>query len=246
MTRDVVGPSDEADHENRDSTMKMKTTPADAKPLAAEIVAEFSVPGATCIHGVTFDGTHVWCAAGPSGDLHCIDPATGALVRKLGRSDCDSGLAFDGKNLWQICGKRIDCIDRATGKTIRSIPAPDAHLSGLAFAAGFLWVGDFDGRAIHKVDPETGKVLRTIRSERLVTGVTWAGAELWHGTYPEDTNSNEPGELREIDAESGAVKRRVHLPAGTLVSGTESDGRGRIWLGSLVKEKATLRAVRKP
>lgn len=221
-------------------------TPSAAKAIPAEILAEYAVPGATCIHGVTFDGTHVWLAAGPSDDLHCVDPATGALVKRLGRSDCASGLAFDGKNLWQICGQRIDCIDRATGRTIRSIPAPDAHLSGMAYAAGFLWVGDFAGRAIHKVDPETGKVLRTIRSERLVTGVTWAGAELWHGTYPEDTNSNEPGELREIDAESGAVKRRVHLPAGTLVSGTESDGRGRIWLGSLVKEKATLRAVKKP
>jgi outer membrane protein assembly factor BamB len=171
----------------------------------AEITAEFTIPGITCIHGVTFDGTHVWFAAGPGDDIHCVDPATGALVKSFGRTDCNAGLAFDGRHLWQIASERIDCIDRATGKT-----------------------------------------LRTIRSDRLVTGVTWAGAELWHGTYPEDENSIEPGELREIDPESGAVRQSVHLPAGTLVSGTEFDGRGRIWLGSLERKKATLRAVRKP
>jgi outer membrane protein assembly factor BamB len=216
-------------------------------PSTARILAEFALPGTTCIHGVTFDGAHVWCAAAPGDDLHCVDPATGALVKKLGPTGCNAGTAFDGEHLWQIRDKKIDRIDRATGKTLRSIPAPpNAHVSGMAWAAGTLWVGDFNGRAIHKVDPETGNVLRTIRSERLVTGVTWAGSELWHGTYPEDEKSIEPGELREIDPESGAVRRRVHLPAGTLISGTEFDGSGRIWLGSLQRGKATLRAVKKP
>src|SRR5262245_46150725 len=217
--------------------MNTKTKP-DAPPAppaeTAQILAEHALAGVEWIHGVTFDGTHVWFAGGKDNDLHCVEPASGKLVRKLGRRDCNAGLAFDGRHLWQVCDDaRIHQIERASGKTLRSIPLPaGCHASGLAWAAGFLWLGDYRGRAIHKLDPADGKVLRTIRSDRLVTGVTWAGAELWHATYPESEDAVEPGELRQIDAETGAVKRRVHLPAGTRISGTEFDGKDRIWLGS--------------
>lgn len=229
----------------------MKTKPASPTAplpaaLTAQVLAEHALAGADPIHGVTFDGTHVWFAGGPDNDLFCVEPASGKLVRRLGRKDCNAGLAFDGTHLWQVCGAEIHQIERATGKTMRSIPLPaGCHASGLAWAAGYLWLGDFDGRAIHKLDPSNGKVLRTIRSERLVTGVTWAGAELWHGTYPESAEAVEPGELRRIDPETGAVKARVHLSAGTRISGTEFDGQDRIWLGSL-QGRSTLRAVRKP
>jgi hypothetical protein len=37
----------------------------------------------------------------------------------------------------------------------------------------------------------------------------------------------------------------VRLPAGTLISGTEFDGKDRIWLGSERGGRATLAAVRK-
>lgn len=211
----------------------------------AEIVDEIEVPGIETIHGVTFDGTHLWFACDPGGDLVCVDPATRKAVRRLGLTGCESGTAFDGTHLWQIRTQSIDQIDRASGKALRSIPKPDPHCSGMAWAAGHLWVGSYTGRKIHKVDPATGKVVKTLASDRLVTGVTWAGAELWHGTYPERAEDVEPGELRRVDPESGAVISRVHLPDGTRISGTEFDGKGRIWLGSRTT-KSTLRAVRKP
>jgi len=218
----------------------MSTTPVVEEP---EIVAELMVPGATQIHGVTFDGSLVWCAASPGDVLHAVDPATGREAKKLGLDRCASGTAFDGEHLWQIRGETIDRVDRATGMVLRSIPAPPGgHHSGLAFAAGALWVGDFDGRAIRKVDPANGKVLRTVKSDRLVTGVTFVGADLWHGTYA-DEGSTETDDIRAIDPETGAVRRRVRLPAGMHVSGTEFDGKDRIWFGSELGGKASLRAV---
>jgi hypothetical protein len=39
---------------------------------------------------------------------------------------------------------------------------------------------------IHQVEPETGAILRTIESNRFVTGVTWIDGELWHGTWEGD------------------------------------------------------------
>lgn len=210
----------------------------------AEILDEIEIQGIDMIHGVTFDGTNVWFAGGPDSDLFCVDPHTKKVVRRLGRSDCAAGTAWDGTHLWQICGDRIHKLD-ASGKTLHSIPTPSKHSSGMAWGAGSLWCGSFDDRKIHKVDPKTGSVLKSIASDRLVTGVTWAGSELWHGTYPEHANDVEPGELRHIDAETGEVKRRLHLPNGTRISGTESDGKDRIWLGSRA-QKDTLRAVKKP
>jgi hypothetical protein len=42
-------------------------------------------------------------------------------------------------------------------------------------------VGQYRDRRIHQVDPDTGAILRTIESNRFVTGVTWVDGALWHG-----------------------------------------------------------------
>ena len=60
------------------------------------------------------------------------------------------------------------------------------RVGGLAWAEGALWVGDYRGCRIHQVDPETGAILKTIASDRFVTGVTWVDGELWHGTWEGD------------------------------------------------------------
>ena len=59
--------------------------------------------------------------------------------------------------------------------------------SGLAWAEGTLWVGQYRDRKIHRIDTETGAILRTIESNRFVTGVTWVDGELWHATWEGDT-----------------------------------------------------------
>ena len=65
---------------------------------------------------------------------------------------------------------------------LSTIPAPGGgDDSGLAWAEGTLWVGQYRDRKIYQIDPETGVILRTIESNRFVTGVTWIDGELWHG-----------------------------------------------------------------
>ena len=83
-----------------------------------------------------------------------------------------------------------------------------------------LWVAHYKERKIHQVDPGTGAVLRTIESNRHVTGVTWVDGELWHGTWEDDDASD----LRRIDPQTGEVLESVDMPAGVGVSGLESDG----------------------
>src|SRR6478752_2515258 len=185
---------------------------------AAEIVREYGpFPGADKVNGVTHDGRHVWAATGAK--LVAFDPESGEPKRTL-ECACDAGTAFDGTYLYQIAEARIDKIDPATGEVVASIPAPGHGLdSGLAWAEGSLWVGQYQDRKIHQVDPETGAVLRTIQSNRFVTGVTWVDGELWHGTWEGDKS-----DLSRVDPQTGKVLDRLEMPAGVGVSGLESDG----------------------
>jgi glutamine cyclotransferase len=208
------------------------------KRSAAEIVTEYGpFPGVEDVHGVTYDGRHVWFASGDK--LNAFDPADGRIARSINVA-AHAGTAFDGRHLFQIAEDRIQKIDAASGKVLGTIPAPGGGGdSGLAWAEGSLWVGQYRERKIHQVDPETGKVLRTIESMRFVTGVTWVDGELWHGTW-----ENEQSDLRRIDPETGKVIEQLDMPAGTIVSGLESDGGDRFYCGG--GNRGKVRAVRRP
>lgn len=205
---------------------------------AADIVREYGpFDGASNVHGVTYDGHRVWAATGEQ--LVAFDPVSGETVRRLPRVG-DAGTAFDGTCLYQIAASRIDKIDPVSGAIVASIPAPgQGNDSGLAWAEGSLWVGQYRTRKIYRIDPDTGDILRTIESDRFVTGVTWVDGDLWHGTW-----EGEESELRRIDPDSGAVKEHVRMPAGVGVSGLESDGAGLFYCGGGGSGK--VRAVRRP
>jgi glutamine cyclotransferase len=217
-------------------TRKAASSRSGAPVRAAEIVREYGPFVASGnVGGVSHDGHRVWAALGAT--LIAFDPASGETMRSLDRA-ADAGTAFDGKHLWQIAEARIDKIDPATGKVLASIPAPGQSASGLAWAEGSLWVGQYRDKQIKQLDPATGAVLRTIESNRFVTGVTWVEGELWHGTWEGDES-----EIRRIDPDSGAVLDRLAMPPGTAVSGLESDGADLFYAGGGSSGK--VRAVRR-
>jgi glutamine cyclotransferase len=219
-------------------TVKAGNDAAKISVRMAEIVREYGpFDGTDRVNGVTHDGRRVWAATGAR--LVAFDPASGEPTRTLDCT-CDAGTAFDGAHLYQIAEARIDKIDPATGKVLASIPAPGhGYDSGLTWAEGSLWVGQYRDRKIHQIDPDTGAVLRTIESNRFVTGVTWVDGDLWHGTWEGDQS-----ELRRIDPSSGVVLERLEMPHGTGVSGLESDGADLFYCGGGGSGK--VRAVRRP
>ena len=209
----------------------------EAPVSAAEIVREYGFPGVNKISGVTHDGRRVWAATGPK--LMAFDPADGTPAKMLDVA-CDAGTAFDGKYLYQIAEARIDKVDPATGKVVASIPAPGkGGDSGMAWAEGSLWVGNYRDRKIHQIDPATGAIKRSIESNRFVTGVTFVDGEMWHGTW-----EAEESEIRRIDPDSGAVLERLQMPKGMGVSGLESDGADLFYAGG--GNSGKVRAVRRP
>jgi len=210
----------------------------DDRGQQAEILREYGpFDGTSNVAGVTFDGRRVWFATGEK--LRSFEPESGQSGPSLDVA-CNAGTAFDGTHLYQLASGHIDKIDPASGEILATIPAPGGGGdSGLAWAEGTLWVGQHQDRKIHQIDPDSGAILRTIESNRFVTGVTWVDGELWHGTWEEGAS-----DIRQVDPRTGEVLARLTLPAGTMVSGLESDGRDVFYAGG--GRAGRVRAVRKP
>jgi len=210
----------------------------DMKRSQARIIREYGpFENVSAVHGLTYDGSQVWFAVGDR--LLAMDPDSGATTRAIDVA-ASAGTAYDGRHLYQIADGRIQKIEPASGRVVSTIAAPGGgEDSGLAWAEGSLWVGVYRQRKIHQVDPESGRVLRTIASDRYVTGVTWVDGKLWHGTWEDGAS-----ELRELDARTGEVLQSVEMPAGTGVSGLESDAGERLFCGG--GDSGKVRVVQRP
>ncbi len=207
------------------------------KKASAEVLREYGpFPDVEKVNGVTYDGQHVWFASGDK--LNALDPKSGEKVRAIDVV-AHAGTAFDGRHLFQLSDDRIQKIDPNTGRVLSTLPAPGGGGSGLAWAEGTLWMGQYRNRKIHQIDPRTGAVLRTIESNRFVTGVTWVDGELWHATLESDKS-----ELRRVDPQTGEVSERLEMPPAVTVSGLESDGGDLFYCGG--EKSGKVRAVRRP
>jgi streptogramin lyase len=203
----------------------------------AEVLAEYGpFPGIDHIHGVTHDGHRAWIAVGDR--LQAVAP-DGTLESSI-PVRAEAGTAFDGRHFYQIAEGKIQKVDPATGDVLAIVPAPpNVDYAGLTWAEGALWVAEHKGQRILKLDPETGRVLRTVQSDRLLTGVTFAEGDLWHGAVDDGR-----GELRRVDPRSGEVLESLAMPGGGFVSGLEYDGESRFYAGG--GRSGRLRVVRRP
>src|SRR5258706_14862286 len=108
----------------------------------AEIIREYGpFPGCDNVGGVSFDGQNTWIAVGDT--LKAFDPESGTLLRSIDVA-AQAGTAYDGRHLFQIANGSIQKIDPQTGQVLGTIPLPgDGAASGLAWAEGTLWVGQY-------------------------------------------------------------------------------------------------------
>jgi len=127
------------------------------KRAAAEIAREYGpFPNADHVHGVTFDGQHVWFASG--GKLIAFDPASGKVVRAIDVA-AHAGTAFDGQHLFRLAEKRIQKSDPHTGAILRTIES-NCFVTGVTWVDGELWHATWEGdeSEMRRVDPRTGEV----------------------------------------------------------------------------------------
>src|SRR5260221_5944117 len=125
------------------------------------------------------------------------------ILREYGPFPCVdrvNGVTFDGRHVWFARGDKLNALDPATGKVLRSIDVA-AH-AGTAFDGRHLFQIAED--RILKIDPETGRVLATIPAPGGGgdAGLAWAEGTLWVGQYRERR-------IHQIDPEAGAILRTI-------------------------------------
>jgi hypothetical protein len=158
------------------------------------------------------------------------------VVKRL-EVPADAGTAFDGQHLYQLAADQILVVDPSDGRVIRKLPAPGKGKdSGMAYADGYLWVGQWRDAKIHQIDAKTGEIVKTLTSDRFVTGVSCVDGALWHGV----SDDGAPSELRRL-SQDGTVEEVITFEEGVHVAGIEGNGKGAFWCGG---EAGKLRLVR--
>lgn len=144
--------------------------------------------------------------------------------------DAVHGVTYDGRQIWLATGDRLNALDPATGKTLRSIDVA-AH-AGTAFDGRHLF--QIAGNRIQKIDPETGRVLATIPApEGGNSGLAWAEGSLWVGRYRDR-------QIHQLDPQTGAILRTVE--SNRFVTGvTWVDGA--LWHGTWEGDESELRRI---
>ena len=202
-----------------------------SKP-SAEVARELEPMDESPIHGVTFDGALIWFAR--DSELLAFDPSSERVVRRLSVPGARAGTAFDGTHFYQLAGEDILVLEPEQGRIVRKLKAPNrGENSGMAWSDGFLWVGQYRAAKIHKLDAQTGELLKTLSSDRFVTGVSCVEGVLWHATSQEGEC-----ELRRL-APDGSVEEAWAVPVAAI-SGMERTPEG-FWCGG---ERGKLRLVK--
>jgi hypothetical protein len=199
----------------------------------AQILGEWRPDQPTRIHGVTFDGELVWFAIKDA--IIGFDPEANTIMRRHDIPGVAAGTAFDGVHLFQLAGGEILVIERDTGAIVRRLPAPGgSDASGMAWADGHLWVGQYQQSVIHKIDDQTGAIVKTLTSNRFVTGVSCVDGALWHAAC----GDGQPCEIRRLSRD-GVVEESVRVPV-EWIAGMEGTSHGQFWCAG---EQGTLRLV---
>jgi glutamine cyclotransferase len=160
--------------------------------------------------------------------------STAEVIREYGPfPDAGSvnGVSYDGERVWFASGEKLNALDPASGKVVRSIDVA-AH-AGTAFDGQHLFQIAED--RIQKIDPKSGKVLATIPAPGGGgdSGLTWAEGSLWVGNY-------RGRKIHQIDPESGAILRTIQ--SNRFVTGvTWVDGG--LWHATSEGDESDLRHV---
>jgi glutamine cyclotransferase len=155
------------------------------------------------------------------------------IVREYGPFpgvDKVNGVTYDGKQVWFASGDKLNALDPASGKTVRSIDV--ASHAGTAFDGQHLFQIAED--RIQKIDPATGRVLATIPTPGGGgAGLAWAEGTLWVGQHRNR-------KIHQIDPETGAVLRTIE--SNRFVTGV-SWVDGELWHATWEGDESELRHI---
>jgi len=174
------------------------------------------------------------CGLGGASTDHSPDIATTShatstaphVVATLDVMSADQAVATRGR-LWFLGGPTgvITQVDPATN-TVTKVVTPPFPVGFGTYAGGSLWVASYLHNVVMQLDPDTGRVLRTIERSpsapwRGPVGVAYTGSYLWV------VNHNRPTLIR-MDARTGDVAGVTRLPGRK--AGSPLVAAGALWI----------------
>ncbi|MCF8231411.1 MAG: PQQ-binding-like beta-propeller repeat protein [Bacteroidales bacterium] len=184
--------------------------------------------------GLTYDGTYLWTIKQGDG----ISDPSFALQFDMDGNEMDqfdlpdhymSGIAYDEGDFWSSTyydpDGHIYKTDDA-GNILDDFSAPDEQPWDLTVEGENLWMVDYWGYAIYKIDKATGDLLESYDSEHDdPAGITWDGQYLW---YLDAGTGNEQDLLYKVDP-YGSGAPAINLPFTSHNYGLVNVGASETW-----------------
>jgi streptogramin lyase len=173
----------------------------------------------------------VWVVTPDQGRIVPIDASSGRRGRAIAPPDGTAEeLAFGEGGLWVVGDAgtvtRLDPASGEAGEPVkvgrRFPPDTDVFRGEIAVGEGAVWVAGLDDETVVRVDPRSGRVVKTIRFEDGIEGdLAAGGGAVWV--------IDESGQLLRIDPGTNAVAGSP-LPAGTAGTNDMAVGSGAVWI----------------
>ncbi|MGD9162380.1 MAG: hypothetical protein PVG39_28480 [Desulfobacteraceae bacterium] len=151
------------------------------------------IPGPS-VQGIAWDGKQLLVVDGETKKLYKLAPSNGRIIQSFNlKLQKPKGLTFDGRFLWLADeqARKIHALDPDNGqikKTIElNIPKEKGFKSieDLTWDGKYLWVAYFAGfsSSFNQIDPETGKIIRSVFADGHPRGLASDGKYLWSICY---------------------------------------------------------------
>ena len=185
------------------------STSTSRRPLPPEVVASIHVRRTARPLSLAAVNGNLWVASQDAPDLFRIDPTTDRVVQTvdIGQVSCGQPLEAFGDLLTLPCNdsSRSVVVDGRSGSVRGTIP--DSAGMNAAAGAGSLWISNYRGTALNRINPRTLKVQKTIRVESGM--VAFDGRFIWSGAADQSSQAN--GHLAKIDTATNRVVARYRL-----------------------------------
>ena len=107
------------------------------------------------------------------------------------------------RTLREVPPDSVGVIDVKSNRLVDAVPI-GGRISGIAYGAGSIWVGDFDGQTLVRIDPSIDKIVDTVALPGRPTDIVYTAGRVW-------VSSAGAGLLISIDPRYGTIDRRITL-----------------------------------
>jgi DNA-binding SARP family transcriptional activator/ABC-type transport system substrate-binding protein len=146
--------------------------------------------------GLARGGGSLWVARQHPGQLLRVDPASGAVLHRVGNLPDAYIVAYGDGAAWVVAYDRVARVDAATDTVIR-VPLPPP-IAEIAVGGGFAWASNEQKGIVYKID-QSGRIVATYETGLGAREMSYADGTLW-------VVNQDVGILTGIDAATGAER----------------------------------------